>query len=139
MNVLMKYFFLGMIILSVKQTSLAATATNMLDFSNFSISLGLVLLVCLLPLLIWILRLYIKLQNLVIENDKWQKQGFAKHCNDYLKKMTPRQIQKYMTIKAKKSEQPAQSNSNNILLKSIGIGLVMLYFASESHAQATEA
>ena len=138
MNVTIKYFSLGMIILSVKQTSLAATAPNMIDFSNNSLSLGIVLLVCLLPLLIWILRLYIKLQNLVIENDKWQKQGFAKHCNDYLKKMTPRQIQQYMTIKTKKAKDPSQNNASNFLIKTISIGLAMLYFASESQAQATE-
>ena len=103
------------------------------------LSLWLLLFVCLVPLLVWILRLYIKLQNQIMENSQWEKEGFKNHYFDYLKKLTPNQIHQFLNFKEKKKAKSETRNNTEMLIKSLFIGLLIMCVSNGVYAQSADA
>ena len=102
MNLKIKLFVLFVLAFLLSGTSYSQTAANILDSNDSSLGIWLMLLICILPLVIFMSTQFFKLLKQVKEDTLWRKKGMDDHFSEHLKTLNQPQIRQFMKLKNKK-------------------------------------
>ncbi len=117
----------------------AQTANNILGNSENNFGLGLILLVCIVPLLILIVSLYIKFKRQADANKHIQNTYSENSFHEYLENLDNNQINQFMKLKNEKCCGDCKGNGSCNKVKTIVMLFILFLSGSNLFAQTANA
>ncbi len=115
----------------------AQAANNIIGNSEIHLGYWLIMLVCILPLVVFVINLYLKFNAQVNVNNQSGKQNLQQLFSGYIKDFDNKQITQFVKIKNAKCCGDCKRDGNCHKIKSIALMFVLWFSANNLVAQST--
>jgi cytochrome c oxidase cbb3-type subunit I len=132
-----KKFFTTIILLGFNFFSSAQTEKNFIENKDGLLGLWLLALVCIIPLLVIIIALYVKFKKAYSEKNEVIHANASQYFSAAITTLDKAQINQFIQLKRKKCDGKCTGNCKNIKSKSTAVLLLFILMSINSFAQTT--